>query len=71
MVGRRQASFYGKQVVKKIISELSQAGFLIISGLALGIDTEAHQVTLDYSGKTAAVLALDWILFILQFFTKV
>ncbi|QQS60572.1 DNA-protecting protein DprA [Candidatus Falkowbacteria bacterium] len=56
VVGPRQASFYGKQVVKKIISELTQAGFLIISGLALGIDTEAHQVTLDNNGKTAAVL---------------
>ena len=56
VVGPRQASFYGKQVVIKIISELVQAGFLIISGLALGIDTEAHQVTLDNNGKTAAVL---------------
>jgi DNA processing protein len=56
IVGSRQSSFYGKQVVKKIVSELAQAGFLIISGLALGIDTEAHQVTLVYKGKTAAVL---------------
>ncbi len=56
VVGPRQASFYGKQVVKKIVSELAQAGFLIISRLALGIDSEAHQTTLEHNGKTAAVL---------------
>lgn len=56
VVGPRQASFYGKQVVEKIVSELTKAGFLIISGLALGIDSETHQTTLKYKGKTAAVL---------------
>jgi len=56
VVGPRQASFYGKQVVTKLITELTQAGFLIISGLALGIDTAAHEATIQANGKTAAVL---------------
>jgi DNA processing protein len=56
VVGSRLSSYYGQQVVEKIVGELAHAGFLIISGLALGIDTLAHNVTLKVKGKTVAVL---------------
>ena len=56
IVGTRSASDYGKTLAFKIAKELSELGFNIISGLALGIDTRAHLGALDGKGKTTAVL---------------
>lgn len=56
VVGTRQASDYGLQMAWEISRELAAAGITIISGLALGIDTRAHQATLTANGKTVAVL---------------
>ncbi|MBU3964552.1 DNA-processing protein DprA [Patescibacteria group bacterium] len=56
VVGTRRCSDYGKQATIEIVSKLAQAGFAIISGMAKGIDTIAHQTALDYNSKTIAVL---------------
>ena len=57
IVGARKATHYGKAVTRKIVTELVQNGITIVSGLAYGIDAEAHRATLDAGGKTIAVLA--------------
>jgi len=56
IVGTRAASEYGKTLAFKIAKELAELGFNIVSGLALGIDTQAHLGALAGSGKTIAVL---------------
>lgn len=56
VVGTRKLTTYGKEVAQNMVRGLVQAGFVIVSGLALGIDTVAHKTTLDYEGKTIAVL---------------
>lgn len=56
IVGTRRASEYGKTLAFKIAKELSELGFNIVSGLALGIDTQSHLGALAGNGKTIAVL---------------
>ncbi len=56
MVGTRRTTLYGQAVAKKLASELARLGFCIVSGLARGIDTAAHEGALLVGGKTAAVL---------------
>src|SRR3989344_4697403 len=56
IVGTRAASDYGKTLAFKIAKELAELGFNIISGLALGIDTQAHLGALEGKGKTTAVM---------------
>ncbi len=56
VVGTRKATSYGKAVVKKLTSQLVEAGFVIVSGLAFGIDALAHEVALKMGGKTVAIL---------------
>lgn len=55
IVGTRTATGYGKSITKKISSMLAERGIVIVSGLAAGIDSYAHEGTL-VSGKTVAVL---------------
>ena len=57
IVGTRQCSTYGKQATINITKDLIRAGLGIISGMARGIDTIAHQACLEAGGKTIAVLA--------------
>lgn len=57
VVGTRKMSAYGKRAATQITSELSLAGAGIVSGLALGIDSVAHQTALDNQAQTVAVLA--------------
>lgn len=54
IVGARQASAAGRKLARDIAADLSEAGFTIVSGLARGIDGEAHAASL--SGGTIAVL---------------
>ena len=56
MVGSRRATHYGTQAAKKFSYQLAQAGFTIISGLARGIDTAAHEAAIAAHGRTIAVI---------------
>jgi DNA processing protein len=57
IVGSRAATVYGKRVARQIGAELASAGITVVSGLARGIDAEAHEGALDAGGVTVAVLA--------------
>jgi DNA processing protein len=56
VVGARACSPYGAQVARMLGRELGAAGVVVISGLARGIDAEAHRGALDAGGYTIAVL---------------
>ncbi|KQC10792.1 MAG: hypothetical protein APR54_11660 [Candidatus Cloacimonas sp. SDB] len=57
LVGTRRPSNYGKLMAEKISSNLAEAGFTIVSGLAYGIDSIAHSSALNKGKKTVAVMA--------------
>ncbi|MCX6702430.1 MAG: DNA-processing protein DprA [Candidatus Wolfebacteria bacterium] len=57
IVGTRKATQAGKILAKKMAAELAKRGILIVSGLAMGIDSAAHEGALSVNGKTIAVLA--------------
>jgi DNA processing protein len=56
IVGSRKATVYGQKVAEKLGRELAQAGFVIISGMARGIDSHAHRGCLEVAGRTVGVL---------------
>lgn len=56
VVGSRRSTHYGNHSTKKISYQLAQAGFTIISGLARGIDTAAHEAAVAANGRTIAVI---------------
>jgi DNA processing protein len=56
IVGSRKPTAYGSQAARMLARELASAGFCIISGLAWGIDQEAHKGALEAGGTTMAVL---------------
>ena len=56
VVGTRRVTTYGKQVTKQLTSALTNAGFVVVSGLARGVDGIAHQACIDNGGQTIAVL---------------
>ncbi|MBL9214079.1 MAG: DNA-protecting protein DprA [Opitutaceae bacterium] len=56
VVGSRRCTLYGQAVAKRLGAELAQLGFCVVSGLARGIDTAAHEGALSVGGRTVAVL---------------
>lgn len=56
VVGSRRATTYGVNATRKLTYQLAHAGFTIVSGLARGIDTAAHESALAAKGRTIAVV---------------
>jgi DNA processing protein len=56
IVGARSCSPYGSQVARTCARELAAAGLVVVSGLARGVDGEAHRGALEAGGTTVAVL---------------
>ena len=58
-VGSRGCTAYGKQQTRRLVKEISQyvPDMIIVSGLAKGIDTVAHETALEFGLKTISVLA--------------
>lgn len=57
VVGARKFTDYGRRATFEITEGVAKAGVTIISGLALGLDAEAHKAVLKVGGRTIAVLA--------------
>ncbi|MBU1037193.1 DNA-processing protein DprA [Patescibacteria group bacterium] len=62
VVGSRKISNYGKTIMTEILAEIIREKVIIVSGLAMGVDSLAHQLTLDYHGQTVTVVGsgLAW-----------
>jgi DNA processing protein len=56
IIGSRDCTAAGKAATIELTKILAETGYVIVSGLALGIDTIAHQTTIDNEGETIAVL---------------
>src|SRR2546421_10251969 len=56
IIGARRTTHYGSEAAKKLAYQLAYAGLTVISGLARGIDTAAHQGALAAKGRTIAVI---------------
>ena len=56
VVGTRKVTPYGREVTWVLTRDLAAAGLTIVSGLALGVDAEAHKAAIEAGGKTIAVL---------------
>jgi DNA processing protein len=56
IVGARSCSSYGRSVARSLAREVAAAGLVVVSGLARGVDGEAHRGALEAGGTTVAVL---------------
>jgi DNA processing protein len=56
VVGTRSGSYYGLKTARRLAGGLAARGITVVSGLARGIDSAAHQGALEMSGRTLAVL---------------
>ncbi|MFO8082269.1 MAG: DNA-processing protein DprA [Armatimonadota bacterium] len=57
VVGTRKRSPYGEMVAGQLSRDLVRRGFTVVSGLAMGIDADAHEATVEAGGRTIAVTA--------------
>jgi DNA processing protein len=56
VIGTRGATVYGKEIARRFAGDFVNAGITVVSGLARGVDTEAHRGALQNNGRTIAVL---------------
>ena len=56
IVGMRRPTDYGRRVARQLAADLSRKGVTIVSGMAYGVDAEAHKATLEEGGRTIAIL---------------
>jgi DNA processing protein len=56
VVGTRRVSSYGREVTRRLVAPLARSGITVVSGMARGIDAEAHWTALKSGGRTIAVL---------------
>ncbi len=60
VVGTRSPTGYGRAIARKWSAQLASGGFTVVSGLARGIDTQAHAGALDAKGRTIAILGFGF-----------
>lgn len=56
VIGTRKMTSYGKEVTERLVTGLVKNGVVVVSGLALGIDSVAHKAAIESGGQTIAVL---------------
>lgn len=56
VVGSRKATSYGKQAIEKLLPPVARAGIVLVSGMAYGIDSLTHQISVAENMPTIAVL---------------
>lgn len=57
IIGTRKATAQGRSIARKLANNLAKQGIVVVSGLAIGVDTAAHEGALSAQGTTIAVLA--------------
>jgi DNA processing protein len=56
IVGTRRCSTYGERITRELATALARARVTVVSGMAVGVDSTAHQAALDVGGRTVAIL---------------